>query len=61
MAAENRAKEAKRGVWIGWDPSLDAAPTETSSEPENGTHERKLDYREVLITNVEEDGKLKLQ
>jgi staphylococcal nuclease domain-containing protein 1 len=62
LAAEQRAKEAKRGLWVSWDPSLDV-PAEASEQPENDAaiHERKVDYRDVMITNIDEDGKLKLQ
>lgn len=67
QAAEKRAKEAKKGLWLNWDPSLDV-PEEDDSAPLNGSNgdtpaaPREKDYRDVMITNIDlETGRLKLQ
>ncbi|EHL00341.1 putative nuclease domain-containing protein 1 [Glarea lozoyensis 74030] len=61
--AQTRAKEGRKGLWANWDPSFDAE--EEESAPSNGKAEasatREKDYREVAITHVEDDGKLRLQ
>lgn len=73
FAAEKKAKEARKGMWHDWDPSKDQADEEddTTANGTNGTNgtnnstdppaPRKKDYRDVVITNVDETGKLKLQ
>ena len=64
LAAEKRAKDARKGIWVDWDPSMDI-PEE--AEPTNGTNgdsapiQRVNDYRDVMITDMDENGKLKLQ
>ncbi|KAL3422368.1 tudor domain-containing protein [Phlyctema vagabunda] len=67
-AAEKRAKEARRNIWTDWDPSLDVAEDEDTPTYSNGNShddsapiERKPDYRDVIITNIDSAGKLKLQ
>lgn len=71
FAAEQKAKEAHKGMWHDWDPSKDQVDSETDT-PEtntNGTNDptadapapRKKDYRDVVITNVDATGNLKLQ
>jgi staphylococcal nuclease domain-containing protein 1 len=65
QAAEKRAKEAKKGLWVNWDPSLDV-PEEDDEAPLNGSNgdapvTREKDYRDVFITNIDENGKLKMQ
>ena len=68
--AEKKAKEAKKGMWHDWDPSKDAeedapAPTPNSANGVNGdsaeTTPRPKDYRDVMVTHVDESGKLKIQ
>lgn len=64
LGAEQRAKDARKGLWADWDPSLDA--TEEESAPSNGTNgdaavPRGNDYRDVMVTHVDENGKMKLQ
>ena len=65
LAAEQRAKKARKGLWVDWDESMDIPEEETT--PANGTngHEtivpREKDYRDVLVTHIDENGKLKLQ
>jgi staphylococcal nuclease domain-containing protein 1 len=68
--AEKKAKEQRKGIWQDWDPSQDeeadgtdnlngdAAATGDSS---TASAKRAADYRDVVVTNVGEDCKLKLQ
>ncbi|KAF2272347.1 uncharacterized protein EI97DRAFT_484005 [Westerdykella ornata] len=66
FAAEKKAKEARKGLWQDWDPSQDeeheedvaAAGAETNGSAAQG---RRKDYRDVIVTHVDESGKLKLQ
>ena len=66
FAAEQKAKEARKGLWHDWDPSQDengdeeAVPADTSAETE-ATDKRATDYREVVVTNIDSNGKLKIQ
>jgi staphylococcal nuclease domain-containing protein 1 len=72
VAAEKKAKEAKKGMWHNWDPSKDAED-EAAPVGTNGTHgvngdgasaeapARRKDYRDVMVTHVDETGKLKVQ
>lgn len=65
QAAEKRAKEGRKGLWVDWDPSFDVE--EDDSAPANGSNvestpvSREKDYRDVCVTNIDEDGKIKLQ
>ncbi|KAK2748942.1 hypothetical protein FQN57_007225 [Myotisia sp. PD_48] len=64
-AAEEKAKEARKGIWHDWDPSQDVeAVEEEEALPAGATAEviqRAKDYRDVMVTDVDESGKLKLQ
>lgn len=67
-AAEKRAKEARKNIWQNWDPSQDVDEDEVAVPSANGTNgaapgteRRKGDYRDVIITHINEDGKLMLQ
>ncbi|QDS69214.1 hypothetical protein FKW77_000711 [Venturia effusa] len=69
FAAERKAKEGRKGMWHDWDPSQDedgddfgytnggsnGHGTEAPAEP------RKQDYRDVVVTHVDDSGRLKLQ
>jgi staphylococcal nuclease domain-containing protein 1 len=64
MAAENRAKTARKRMWHDWSPEKEAA--EKDDSPLNGISQpevfvKKNDYRDVLVTNVDAQGKLKIQ
>lgn len=65
LAAEQRAKNARKALWVDWDPSMDVQHEEEISS--NGTSKeetiapRKDDYRDVMITNIDDTGKLKVQ
>ena len=75
FAAEKKAKEARKGVWHDWDPSKEAADDDVDTAPINGTNgtpttngdspaptQRKLDYRDVLVTHIDPSNlHLKLQ
>jgi len=67
FAAEKRAKEGKKGMWHDWEPEdeeAEAGPAEVS----NGTaavtaaiEKRPTDYRNVVITELDGNGRLKIQ
>lgn len=66
LAAEQRAKEARRNMWADWDPSLDVA----TDEPEhtNGSNgdaapaKREKNYKDIVVTEIDpENGKLSIQ
>lgn len=70
FSAEKKAKEARRGLWHDWDPSKDLdedeQPVQTNGA--NGAEQdgaeasqRRKDYRDVMITHVDETGRLKVQ
>lgn len=70
FAAEQKAKEARHGMWHDWDPSKEAAENGDDYEAEatNGTNgdsapvERRKDYRDVMLTHVDpETARVKLQ
>ncbi|KAF4928129.1 Staphylococcal nuclease domain-containing protein 1 [Colletotrichum aenigma] len=66
FAAEKKAKEGRKGLWHSWDPSQDeeeeavAAETTTNDTPEAYDNKPK-DYRDVVITNIDGNGKIKIQ
>ncbi|ROT35372.1 tudor domain-containing protein [Sodiomyces alkalinus F11] len=69
LPAEKRAKEARKGVWKDWDPSQDeeveeaaasAASAKETESPEAYENKPK-DYRDVVITDMDGNGRLKLQ
>ncbi|KAI5867846.1 hypothetical protein GGS23DRAFT_200509 [Durotheca rogersii] len=67
LAAEKRAKEGRKGLWQDWDPSqeegadaeetADAAPSNDAAPLDK----KATDYREVVVTNIDASGKLKIQ
>lgn len=67
FAAEQRAKEARKGLWHSWDPSQDAVENDGLAASENAAsngesaQRKKEDYRDVIITHIDESGRLKLQ
>ena len=70
FAAEKKAKESKKGMWHDWDPSKDVdeeqvVPVLNGVKGLNGNSaepsERRKDYRDVVVTHVDETGRLKLQ
>lgn len=66
FAAEKKAKDARKGLWQDYDPSQDEEAEEPTAAgaPSNGdaaAASRRKDYRDVVVTHVDESGKLKLQ
>jgi staphylococcal nuclease domain-containing protein 1 len=67
FAAEKRAKEARNGMWHDWEPEQEQTET-TPAEASNGTsaaattlEKRPADYRNVVITELDGNGRLKIQ
>lgn len=69
FAAEQKAKDARRGLWRGYDPAKEAEEAEAEEAATNGqngveseTTQRRKDYRDVMVTYVDPSScKLKLQ
>lgn len=72
FAAEQKAKEARRGLWHDWDPSQEAAQNGADYDaPANGVNgsngdaplpPRERNYKDVTVTYVDpSNGRLKLQ
>jgi staphylococcal nuclease domain-containing protein 1 len=72
FAAEQRAKDARKGLWHDYDPAKEAAEAEEAAEAANGTGtgtesdaaptQRRKDYRDVMVTYVDPaTAKLKIQ
>ncbi len=68
LAAQDRAKAARKNLWADYDPSQDVVEDETpqadDADDTNGdavTQKRTKDYRDVMVTNIDENGKLKIQ
>lgn len=67
FAAETRAKEGKKGLWHDYDLSQEengedeAASEEAAPESETTLDKKPTDYRDVIITNMDANGKLKIQ
>lgn len=67
FAAENKAKEARKGMWHDWDPSKEVEeeeePVASSKEgaAEAEAANRRKDYRDIMITHIDETCRLKIQ
>ena len=67
FTAENKAKEGKKGLWHDYDPSQeeqeaeDDAAAEPAQESEASLEKKPTDYRDVIITNIDGNGKIKIQ
>ena len=68
FAAEQKAKDARKGIWHDYDPSAEEGSDGTEEPATNGhaingdlTINQKKDYRDVLISHIEPTGRLKLQ
>ncbi|KAK2811435.1 hypothetical protein FQN50_002058 [Emmonsiellopsis sp. PD_5] len=61
------AQNSKKGMWQNWHPSQDrdnqkaVAATGTGADAGAEVTQRKKDYRDVMVTDVDDSGKLKLQ
>ncbi|KAL2884969.1 nuclease domain-containing protein 1 [Ceratocystis lukuohia] len=70
FAAESRAKEGRKGMWHSWDPSQDQDDSYEEPSRSSGAtgaaadvvpDKKPSDYREVFVTHIDENGRLKLQ
>jgi staphylococcal nuclease domain-containing protein 1 len=67
LAAQQRAKEGRKGLWQDWDPSQDADPedqnghAETAAESAATIEKKPEDYRDIVVTNIDANGRLKIQ
>lgn len=67
FAAEKKAKEARKGLWHDWDPSQDEdgddgdEAEQAAPEAEATLDKKPTDYRDIMITNIDANGKLKIQ
>ncbi|KAH6630329.1 hypothetical protein B0J18DRAFT_463198 [Chaetomium sp. MPI-SDFR-AT-0129] len=67
LAAQDRAKEARKGLWQDWDPSQDveeegqAAAGEAAADVSTTIEKKPEDYRDVIITNIDSNGRIKVQ
>ena len=67
LAAEDKAKAARKNIWHDWDPSKDVDEAEEDAAATNETNgdaavpQRKNDYRDVVISNIDETARLKIQ
>ena len=65
LGAEQRAKAAKKGLWVDWDPSMDVheeGETANRANDDAVPEKREKDYRDIMVTHVDyETCKLKLQ
>lgn len=63
--AEKKAKEARKGMWHDWDPSqeqeeeAEAAPTETATN--DGSVNIKREYRDITVTSIDDNARIKIQ
>jgi staphylococcal nuclease domain-containing protein 1 len=65
FAAEMKAKQARKGMWHDWTPEKDEGG-ENHTDLAGGAAkeepiERKKDYRDVIVTNVDDQGRMKVQ
>ncbi|KAI1080155.1 hypothetical protein F5B20DRAFT_540997 [Whalleya microplaca] len=66
LAAEQRAKDGRKGLWQDWDPSQEEGgeEEEVAAEPSNDAtpaDKKPADYREIVVTNIDKNGRLKIQ
>ncbi|KAI0010855.1 hypothetical protein F4779DRAFT_626873 [Xylariaceae sp. FL0662B] len=66
LAAEKRAKEGRKGIWHDWDPSQEEDGEEEEAAPETSNDavpvdKKPADYREIVVTNIDANGRLKIQ
>ncbi|KAK7738981.1 hypothetical protein SLS53_005877 [Cytospora paraplurivora] len=64
-AAERKAKEARKGLWHDWDPSQEQEQEEQAAAAETVAADApvtiKREYRDIVITNIDQNGKIKIQ
>ncbi|KAK4137099.1 hypothetical protein BT67DRAFT_373469 [Trichocladium antarcticum] len=67
LAAEQRAKEGRKGLWHDWDPSQDAeeeaetAGADPAADVSATIEKRPEDYRDIIVTNIDANGRIKVQ
>ncbi|KAK2597327.1 hypothetical protein QQS21_006101 [Conoideocrella luteorostrata] len=66
FSAEKKAKEARKGLWHDYDPSQEEDaeeedPEHAVPETEVSLDKKPTDYRDVIITNIDGNGKIKIQ
>jgi staphylococcal nuclease domain-containing protein 1 len=66
FAAEQKAKDARSNLWQDYDPSQEkdgeyAVAATTATNGDSASTSQKPDYRDVMVTHVEDDGRLRLQ
>lgn len=61
FGAENKAKSARKNLWENWTPEQDEEVEDTSAAAAAAPVEKRKDQRKVIVTNIEEDGRLKVQ
>jgi staphylococcal nuclease domain-containing protein 1 len=66
FAAEQKAKDARKNLWQEYDPSQEedgeyTAAGSTAPNGDSASTSQKPDYRDVMVTHVEDDGRLRLQ
>ncbi|KAF1998950.1 hypothetical protein P154DRAFT_494301 [Amniculicola lignicola CBS 123094] len=66
FAAEQKAKDARKALWQDYDPSQEEEEESTTAAAEsNGQNgdsaPRRKDYRDVVVTHIDDAGKLKIQ
>lgn len=66
FSAEKKAKDARKGMWHDYDPAQDEenGADDTTAEPEQSEvslEKKPTDYRDIVITNIDGNGKLKIQ
>ncbi|KIL89628.1 hypothetical protein FAVG1_07208 [Fusarium avenaceum] len=66
FTAEKKAKEGRKNLWQDWDPSQDEEyeqedATEAAPETDVSIDKKPTDYRDVVLTNIDANGKIKIQ
>ncbi|KAF2124236.1 hypothetical protein P153DRAFT_327287 [Dothidotthia symphoricarpi CBS 119687] len=66
FAAEQKAKDARKNLWQEYDPSQeedaeDSTAFATQTSTNDAPVSRQKDYRDVVVTHVTDEGRLKLQ
>ncbi|AEO65192.1 ddb448c5-78f0-4ee8-9cb6-efeb2ce2b06c [Thermothielavioides terrestris] len=67
LAAQRRAKEGRKGMWHDWDPSQEAqedgeaGAAESTADASVTIEKRPEDYRDIMVTSVDSNGRVKVQ
>lgn len=67
FGAEKKAKDARKGLWHDYDPSQDEEAEDANGaaaapeESEVALEKKPTDYRDIVITNIDGNGKIKIQ